>query len=41
MSDTVYLVDDHAILREGLRALLEPSGFTVVGESGDLPTALQ
>ncbi len=41
MSDSVYLVDDHAILREGLRALLEPSGFCVVGESGDLPTALQ
>ena len=40
MTDTVYLVDDHAILREGLRALLEPAGFVVVGESGDLPTAL-
>lgn len=40
MTDSVYLVDDHAILREGLRALLEPSGFVVVGESGDLPTAL-
>ena len=40
MTDSVYLVDDHAILREGLRALLEPSGFVVVGESGDLPRAL-
>lgn len=41
MSHSVYLLDDHAILREGLRALLEPAGFAVVGESGDLPTAVQ
>jgi DNA-binding NarL/FixJ family response regulator len=31
----VYLLDDHAIVREGLRALLEASGdIEVVGESG-------
>lgn len=31
----VYLVDDHLIMREGLRALLEARGHTVVGESAD------
>lgn len=31
----VYLVDDHLIMREGLRALLEAGGHTVVGESAD------
>jgi two-component system, NarL family, response regulator DevR len=32
---TVYLLDDHEIVREGLRALLEASGdIEVVGESG-------
>jgi len=35
---TVYLVDDHQIMRDGLRALLEVRGHTVVGESAD-PTA--
>ncbi len=38
MSDekiTVYLLDDHEVVREGLRALLEASGdIRVVGESG-------
>jgi two-component system response regulator DevR len=38
MSDekiTVYLLDDHEVVREGLRALLEASGdIQVVGESG-------
>ena len=29
----VYLVDDHPIMREGLRALLEAGGHAVVGES--------
>lgn len=31
----LYLVDDHLIMREGLRALLESGGHTVVGESAD------
>jgi two-component system response regulator DevR len=32
---TVYLLDDHEVVREGLRALLEASGdIRVVGESG-------
>ena len=29
----VVLVDDHALIRQGLRALLERSGLTVVGEA--------
>lgn len=37
MSD-IYLVDDHAMLRDGLRAVLEDAGHRVVGESAD-PTA--
>lgn len=37
MSD-LYLVDDHAMLRDGLRAVLEDAGHRVVGES-DNPTA--
>jgi len=40
MSRTLYLVDDHAVLRGGLRALLEPAGYTVVGEGGDVATVL-
>lgn len=37
---TVYLVDDHTILRDGLRAVLEASGHAVVGESGEPNEAL-
>ena len=37
----VLLVDDHHILRDGLRALLErENGITVVGEAADGPSAL-
>lgn len=36
----IYLVDDHQLMREGLRALLEAKGFTVVGESADPTEAL-
>jgi two-component system, NarL family, invasion response regulator UvrY len=36
----VYLVDDHIILRDGLRAVLQAGGHRVVGESGDPTTAL-
>ncbi len=32
---TVVLADDHPIIRQGLRELLEPEGFTIVGEAGD------
>lgn len=36
MSD-IYLVDDHAMMRDGLRAVLEGAGHHVIGES-DQPT---
>ncbi len=39
---TILLVDDHPLVRKGLRSLLESeSGFTVVGEAGDGEEALQ
>jgi two-component system response regulator DevR len=31
---TVFLLDDHELVRRGLRELLEGEGFTVIGESG-------
>jgi DNA-binding NarL/FixJ family response regulator len=37
---SVYLVDDHQIMRDGLRALLEARGHRVVGESADPTEAL-
>ena len=36
----LYLVDDHQIMREGLRALLESVGHQVLGESADPTEAL-
>jgi two-component system invasion response regulator UvrY len=36
----LYLVDDHQIMREGLRVLLQAWGYVVVGESSDMTTAL-
>lgn len=36
----IYLVDDHALMRDGLRAVLEMGGHRVVGESDDLAQAL-
>jgi len=36
----LYLVDDHQLMREGLRALLEAQGYKVVGESADPTEAL-
>ncbi|HWF56300.1 MAG TPA: response regulator transcription factor [Solirubrobacteraceae bacterium] len=38
----VLIVDDHAVVREGLRAFLElQDGFEVVGEAGDGAEAIQ
>lgn len=37
----VLLVDDHAIMREGLAAVLATYGIEVVGEAGDGATALE
>lgn len=39
MSD-IYLVDDHALMREGLRAVLELGGHRVVGQSEDITHAM-
>ena len=36
----LYLVDDHQIVREGLRAMLEAKGHQVVGESADVTQTL-
>jgi DNA-binding NarL/FixJ family response regulator len=36
----LYLVDDHAVVREGLRAVLEDAGHEVCGEAADVTTAL-
>ena len=36
----LYLVDDHQLMREGLRSLLEAKGYAVVGESADPTQAL-
>ncbi len=43
MTETIRIVlaDDHALVRQGLRALLEAEpGFTIVGEAADGPEAL-
>lgn len=36
----LYLIDDHQLVREGLRALLEGAGHEVLGESDDPTVAL-
>jgi DNA-binding NarL/FixJ family response regulator len=41
MTIRVLLVDDHAMMRAGLKALLEAAGISVVGEAGDGRAALQ
>jgi two-component system, NarL family, response regulator DevR len=37
---TVFLVDDHEVVRQGLRTLLEESGLTVVGEAATAAEAV-
>ena len=37
---TIYLVDDHAMMRDGLRSVLTGAGHRVVGESSDPTQAL-
>ena len=37
---SLYLIDDHQMVREGLRAMLEAARHNVVGESGDLTQAI-
>ena len=42
MTIRVLLADDHAMVREGLRAVLEREpGITVVGEAGDGMAAVE
>lgn len=41
MSIRVLLADDHGMMRDGLRALLEAAGISVVGAVGDGRAALQ
>lgn len=36
----IYLVDDHAIVRDGLRSMLEAGGYAVVGEASNATAAL-
>jgi len=38
---SVLLVDDHTILREGYKHLLESAGFNVVGQAGDADEGYQ
>lgn len=41
MSIRVLLADDHAIVRQGIRVVLEQEGFEVVGEASDGQEAIQ
>ena len=41
MPNRILLADDHAIVRQGLKALLEREGFAVVAEAGDGQQALR
>lgn len=41
MSLKILLADDHVVVRQGLRALLEQAGLTVVGEASDGHEAVQ
>jgi DNA-binding NarL/FixJ family response regulator len=41
MGNTLLLVDDHQLLRQGLRRAVEDAGFAVVGEAGDGAEALR
>lgn len=40
-STTILLIDDHTILREGYRQLLESAGFKVVGQAGNADEGYQ
>jgi len=41
MASRILLADDHAIVRQGLKALLEREGFAVVGEADDGQAAVR
>ena len=41
MSIRILLADDHVLVRQGVRVLLEQAGMVVIGEAADGPEALQ
>ena len=41
MRNSILLVDDHALVRQGIRSFLEQEGFCVVGEASDGLEALE
>ena len=41
MSIRILIADDHVLVRQGVRALLEQAGMVVVGEAADGPEALR
>ncbi len=41
MPTTVLIAEDHQIVRQGFKALLERQGFNVVGEAANGQEALQ
>jgi DNA-binding NarL/FixJ family response regulator len=41
MPETILIADDHRLLREGLRALLEREGFQVVAEADNGRSAVK
>src|SRR5262245_8170634 len=41
MPTHLLLADDHLLVRQGLRVLLEQAGMVVIGEAADGPEALQ
>jgi DNA-binding NarL/FixJ family response regulator len=41
MTIRILLADDHVLVRQGVRALLEQAGMVVVGEAADGPEALR
>ncbi|MAI08943.1 MAG: DNA-binding response regulator [Magnetococcales bacterium] len=41
MQHSVLIVDDHALIREGVTSLLDSEQFTVIGEAGDGDVAIE
>jgi DNA-binding NarL/FixJ family response regulator len=41
MTIRILLADDHVLVRQGLRVLLEQAGMAVVGEAADGPETLR
>ena len=41
MQHSVLIVDDHALIREGVTSLLDSEQFKVIGEAGDGDVAIE